>query len=141
MRQIKDISGERFSNLVALGYCGRNKYGQALWSCQCDCGRRIVVQGGNLRTGNSRSCGCSRNEGLKNKQEKHPMWKGNKVSYKGLHIWVNNHKKKYGYCSICKSKTCTEFANISRKYKRNLNDFIELCKPCHAIWDEKVGSK
>jgi hypothetical protein len=33
-----------------------------MWNCICDCGRRIVVAGGHLRSGHTRSYGCLLNE-------------------------------------------------------------------------------
>ena len=30
------------------------------WLCQCDCGNIVIVQGGNLRSGNTTNCGCDR---------------------------------------------------------------------------------
>lgn len=68
-----------------------------------------------------------------------PKWKGNKVSYHGLHIWVTNHKGKPSFCECCKKtdRKTYEWANISRKYRRDLNDFIRLCKSCHTKYDRR----
>ena len=33
-------------------------HNRAKWECLCDCGKKIVVSGTNLRSGNTRSCGC-----------------------------------------------------------------------------------
>lgn len=59
-RRAKDISGERFGMLVALGPIGKNDDNQILWDCRCDCGQRTVVVSGNLQSGNTQSCGCTR---------------------------------------------------------------------------------
>lgn len=32
------------------------------WLCRCDCGAEVVVYGGNLTDGRTRSCGCLRSE-------------------------------------------------------------------------------
>lgn len=37
----------------------------AQWLCRCDCGNEIVVDGRNLRSGNSTSCGCYNLEQIK----------------------------------------------------------------------------
>lgn len=34
-----------------------------VWSCRCDCGKKIRVQAYNLASGAIKSCGCKRNEG------------------------------------------------------------------------------
>jgi len=56
---IKDITGQRFGRLVAVKVAGRIRRKFA-WECACDCGNTIRVVGTNLRSGNTKSCGCSR---------------------------------------------------------------------------------
>ena len=56
---IIDITDQRFGKLVAKEIVG--KYNRsATWRCLCDCGREVVVRVGNLRRGNTSSCGCLR---------------------------------------------------------------------------------
>lgn len=57
MKRINRV-GERFERLVVISFVGTNKYGKALWNCQCDCGNIIKVIGGHLHSGNTKSCGC-----------------------------------------------------------------------------------
>lgn len=69
--------------------------------------------------------------------EKHHMWKGDAVGYQALHIWI---RKKLGtpqYCSHCQStkKKKYEWANLSGKYTRVLDDWIRLCTSCHVKYD------
>ena len=52
-----DITGQRYGRLVAmssLGRRGRDTY----WLCACDCGASSEVRIGDLRSGNTSSCGC-----------------------------------------------------------------------------------
>lgn len=65
--------------------------------------------------------------------ENHHQWKGSRVSYSGLHKWINKYKGKAFGCSECgsKEKQRYEWANISGEYKREFNDFRSLCVPCH----------
>jgi hypothetical protein len=52
-----DLSGQRFGRLTAVRPAG--KYGRCVrWLCRCDCGQHVEVVSRNLRSGNSRSCGC-----------------------------------------------------------------------------------
>ncbi len=72
----------------------------------------------------------------------HPNWKGDKIGYAMLHIWI---KKELGipkYCNHCDNKLRKKFhwANKSGKYKRNINDWFSLCHSCHAIFDKKEKS-
>lgn len=50
---IKDRTGIRYGKLTALEYKGNSK-----WLCQCDCGNKVVVYGGHLENGHTKSCGC-----------------------------------------------------------------------------------
>lgn len=67
--------------------------------------------------------------------EKHYLWQGNKVSYSGLHKWIVRHYGKAILCEKCGSKRFVEWANISKKYKRDRADFKQLCKKCHGNFD------
>ena len=60
MARLVDISGQRFGVLTALHPHGRDAYGRALWQCRCDCGQVLAIRSNNLRTGNSKSCGCQK---------------------------------------------------------------------------------
>lgn len=69
-----DLTGERFGKLVVVerteDYICKHKQRKTLaiprWLCQCDCGNIAIVQGGNLRSGNTTNCGC---EKIKSKGE------------------------------------------------------------------------
>ena len=58
MSKVKDLTGHRFGKLTAIEYIGNNHHRKAMWICQCDCGRRTVVAGHKLTSGQTRSCGC-----------------------------------------------------------------------------------
>lgn len=51
--------GKRFGRLVVVEESGRDKHGNVLWVCKCDCGNLTMpIIGSSLRSGNTRSCGC-----------------------------------------------------------------------------------
>src|SRR5215467_3598440 len=61
----KDMTGQRFGLLRVRELRGKQTYRwrnrtmtRAMWLCDCDCGNPVVVSGGSLRSGNTRSCGC-----------------------------------------------------------------------------------
>ena len=54
-----DEIGNKYGKLTVLSQDGWvHKRREAIWVCKCDCGNTIKVRGGNLRTGNTKSCGC-----------------------------------------------------------------------------------
>lgn len=65
-RFFKDISGEKFGRLFVLEYAGNSEKGIATWKCLCDCGNIVIVNGDNLRSGNTKSCGCLRDDTIAN---------------------------------------------------------------------------
>ena len=70
--------------------------------------------------------------------DKNHMWKGDKVSYRSLHKWIKNHKPKPKFCENCGVKLPYDLANISGKYKRDINDFEWLCRSCHMKKDGRM---
>ena len=67
--------------------------------------------------------------------KKPPNWKGENASYAAIHNWVRYHKQKTGKCVLCNKRKETVWANIDHKYKRDLDDYIELCRNCHDFYD------
>jgi len=62
----KDLTNKRFGRLVALKLVGKNKHRKSLWLCKCDCGNETTVTINGLTSGNTKSCGCLREESVKN---------------------------------------------------------------------------
>ena len=69
--------------------------------------------------------------------QEHPLWVGEDVSYPALHSWVRRHLGTPQYCEHCGStdKSHYEWANKSGNYKRDLDDWLRLCKSCHHRYD------
>jgi len=69
-------------------------------------------------------------------------WKGNDVSYSGLHYWIKKYLSQPTKCEHCKKDGLTGrkigWANKDHKYKRNLVDWIRLCASCHKIYDRDI---
>jgi hypothetical protein len=57
-----ELAGKRFGKLVVIRRNGRNKHGQLMWECACDCGSSTSVVAARLSAGHTRSCGCLWNE-------------------------------------------------------------------------------
>lgn len=86
---------------------------------------------------------------LGKKEEKSRRWLGDNAGYVAMHIWIKN---KLGKANKCSNPNCYypkpiqyrkpiekpkrfEWASISRKNKRDVNDYIQLCPSCHRIYD------
>jgi hypothetical protein len=65
MRRL-NLNGRRFGRLTVIRDSGRSTTDkkQALHAVQCDCGKQLLVDTSHLTTGETLSCGCTRNEHL-----------------------------------------------------------------------------
>lgn len=62
MGKILDLKGRVFNKLTVIELSGRNKHGQKMWLCKCDCGNKLKVRSDSLTSGNTQSCGCLNNK-------------------------------------------------------------------------------
>ena len=67
--------------------------------------------------------------------EQCPVWKGDKAGYGAIHYWVKRRKTKPLLCENCSDREPVELANLSLKYKRDIDDYMWLCKRCHQRLD------
>lgn len=66
-----NLTGQIFERLTVIKCMGKNKHGQSLWLCRCDCGKEKIIDGNSLRKGFTKSCGCLQKEGITSRQLKH----------------------------------------------------------------------
>lgn len=72
--------------------------------------------------------------------EKNPFWvKGDNVKYTTIHKWLFREYGKASKCEICGTTESKryEWAKLKGKeYERKRENFWELCKSCHTIYDD-----
>lgn len=61
MPKFKDISNQRFGELLTTSKWFRNAKKEICWECICDCGKTLSVRSGDLCSGNSKTCGHNKN--------------------------------------------------------------------------------
>lgn len=62
MGKFVDLTGQRFGQLTIL-YRDREyekTHRGTFWRCKCECGKETTASAGNLKNGNTKSCGCAR---------------------------------------------------------------------------------
>lgn len=74
--------------------------------------------------------------------DKNPNWRGDKVGKIGIHIWLRKNFIKKRMCEFCGFKSThplkIDWALIKGKeYQRKRENFMELCRSCHAKYDRK----
>lgn len=63
MARFIDLTGKKFGKLTIVRRAESEAAGKPRkWVCRCDCGNEIQCEGGNLKSGNTQSCGCLRVE-------------------------------------------------------------------------------
>jgi len=56
----EDLTGQVFGKLTAIEYIGLDETKKhAMWKCKCECGKEIITRKISLKSGGSRSCGCT----------------------------------------------------------------------------------
>ncbi len=70
--RLDDLTGKRFGRLTVVKLIGYDKKSnRTKWECVCDCGNRTVVGASDLKSGNTKSCGCLAREAIGERSFKH----------------------------------------------------------------------
>lgn len=97
---------------------------------------------GRFTKGNKRPIEWTQRQTEKVSDEKNYAWKGESVSYRGLHQWIRRKKGKPTKCTCCGKESIKprviQWANIDGKYRRHLDDYIAICASCHKFYDLKM---
>ena len=82
---------------------------------------------------------CYQKSMIGKRDEQTSRWKGDNIGYASLHQWVAKKLGKPSKCEFCGKEEPNgrkiHWANKSHEYKRNLEDWIRLCKSCHVRYD------
>lgn len=121
-KNVIDMTGQHYGRYTVLEYIGQNKDHKAVWKCRCECGTIKNVSGKDLRSGNTKSCGCyNRDKAMQNPA----LWKPKHgLSKHPLHqIWRNiktrcgNKKsKEYKYYGGRGIKICDAWKDFQAFY-------------------------
>jgi hypothetical protein len=119
MGKFQDLRGMHFGRLKVVARAEHNQNGNARWECECICGTSIIVKAGDLKSGNTKSCGCLRKETAADAMTKHgdrytrlyEIWKAMSARCENL-----KHKsfKYYGARGI---SVCSEWREDFKKFR------------------------
>lgn len=70
-----DLTGQKFGRLVAIEPLPERKHAKLVWLCSCECGNTKGIISYLLTSGATQSCGCLRNERIKEACFKHGLSK------------------------------------------------------------------
>lgn len=127
----ENIVGQRFGRLTVIGRAPNKATGNSQWVCQCDCGNITVVKRTSLFNKTSQSCGCLRNETMKEKMTTHGLSQTKLYTvWEGIKRRCNNPDyclyKGYGARGIRVCEAWLDFENfydwaIRNGYKKGLS--------------------
>jgi hypothetical protein len=124
---VLNLEGKKFGQLTVIKKLKKRKYGKVVWLCECNCGNIIETVTGNLRSGNTKSCGC-----LKKTHQKAYRTTYEYRDKKIYRLWANMVERCHG-----------KNPNKSKWYK---NKGIKVCSEWRDAltfikWAEKNGYK
>lgn len=144
MTRYKDISGNKYGLLTAVEYVGKDKFNNALWRCECECGNEKIVNRKALVCGDTRSCGCLHAYQLQGRKfgrltvielqgtnhRRHNMWHckcecGNEVNVSATDL-ITGHTRS---CGCLMRETATETMTTHGKSKERL----------YTVWQGMIG--
>lgn len=69
-----------------------------------------------------------------------PTWKGDKAGYNAIHMWIRRHFVRTTYCEKCHATVVKRFewANLSGEYRRDRDDWMNVCSVCHKAIDAHI---
>jgi len=109
-----DLTGQKFNRLTVIKRASTNtNQNKPKWVCQCECGKIVEVGGNELKSGNTKSCGCWNHEVRKTHLSTHGLSKTR--LYK---VWCgmkercyNPHNKRYKHYGGRGIGMCDEWKN------------------------------
>lgn len=127
MGVIKDITGQKFGRLTVLNRTESTSIAnrEVKWMCKCDCGNYKAVFGGELRSGNTSSCGCFKIESIKRVNTTH----GNCTRKNGQ---TTEYKSWSGMKERCYNKNNNNYPDwggrgitVCDRWLHSFNNFLE----------------
>ena len=114
-RKTTNLTGQRFGKLVvvdrAKDHIQQNGRKIIQWLCKCDCGNTAIVRANNLKTGHSKSCGCTNDKHGLSRTRLYPVW------YSMKHRCYNPNDKQYKDYGGRGITVCDEWHDLRNFYK------------------------
>lgn len=121
-----DITGQRFGRWIVIERAA-NKHQKSYWQCRCNCGNEHIIQGRNLVSGASQSCGCLRRELItKHGMACDPIYK---IWHGMLQRCTNSRLRIYQYYGGRGISVCERWKDFSAFYA----DMGERPSPQHSL--------
>lgn len=112
IRETEDLVGQKYGRLTVVerapNHVAKSGVESIAWKCVCECGNETVVNSRDLKTGNTKSCGCLKADWIK-ENTKHGMHDS-----RLYHVWEG-----------IKNRCCNENSGMYKNYGAR---GIKICK-------------
>ena len=147
-----DKTGNRYERLLVIR-AEKSVNGKAMWLCKCDCTNEVVVAGGNLQSGHTKSCGCLLKQMMRNLTGvNHPRYTT------GIRCgWGTREQREFHEsirerdrytCQKCSKTQEQELKDIDRRlsvhhkdgdhFNNTRENTTTLCQSCHKILESEI---
>lgn len=139
MGQFQDLTNQKFNKLTVKYKYGKDKHGNILWYCKCDCGGNNIVNSKDLKIGAIKSCGC-----LSKEQIQKLIILNTKCDKCTVNGYNNKHYAK-GFCNK-HYKEFKEYGKIRneeerkltrKRYKEKKVQYCEICNDTYKTFYNK----
>ena len=140
-----DLIGQRFGKLIAKSKVKKDTSWRWIYLCQCDCGNFSEVRQDRLRSGETKSCGCSKGKSIGEIKHGHVVGGKRSPMYVRWYSMIArcNHKnrKNYQHYGAKGVKVCD-------RWRKSFSDFLSdmgepptdsLGKPYHLDRIDPAG--
>lgn len=103
--KVRNLKGQQFGRLTARKFI-ELKHDGAVWECDCSCGNITTVRAGDLKSKNTKSCGCQRKEVIRKLSTKHGV-----TSNLSHDQYPKTYKIWRGIVNRCCTPSCSSFHN------------------------------
>ena len=151
-----NLVGKRYDRLIVQKEMGKNKHGQFLWECLCDCGNKKVIVGMSLISGDTHSCGCFNKEASYKRLNGINHWNYNplltneyrktKRNLRNGYDWTKDIFRRDNFtCQICFERGCYLTAHHLNGWhwfkegRFDMSNGITLCRNCHEEFHKTFG--
>ena len=110
--------GDKFNRLTVKEIVGKDKSGNVLYFCSCECGGSTTTRSFMLRSGRAKSCGCFHKEVISLKKER-----------------INVSRKQCSTCGVVKD--ISEFGKKSEA----VDGHKSQCRKCGRLWHKRNPGK
>jgi hypothetical protein len=135
-----DLTGQKYGRLTVVQETDERRDAKVVWKCLCDCGKEKFVSSHNLRSGNTKSCGCLHSESSRNNRKKATQHGHctNGVETKEYTTWVEMRRR-------CRNRQRKDFKNyggrgikVCEEWLHSFENFLAYLK-ANKMYPKPIG--